>query len=129
MNGTHSITRALMNHGASNSMPDFNCITPLMLACANNDVVHCKILCSKIIEIDAQDENGWTALHYCAFANAAKCTTFLINEGANRNIKDGNNRKPLHVARFKQSGDVEALLEDMKSKLADMGEELEQAEQ
>jgi ankyrin repeat protein len=128
LNGTHAISRSLLSHGASNSMADFNCITPLMLSCVGDDVLHCKILCSKLLDIDVQDENGWTALHYCALSNAGKCAAFLINEGANRNIKDGNNRKPIHLARLKESLNVTSALEDMKSRLADMGEEEEDEE-
>lgn len=122
LNGTHAISRHLMSYGASNNLGDFNCITPLMLACLNNDVVHCKILCSKLIDYDVQDENGWTALHYCALSNSGKCAAYLIDQGADRNIKDGNRRKPIHLAKFKESLDVIAVLEDMVSRLNDMGE-------
>lgn len=45
--GNHSITNLLLRHRASVNMPDFKCITPLMIAASLNDVKHCDILCTK----------------------------------------------------------------------------------
>lgn len=118
LNGTHAISKLLIQHGADERMSDFKCMTPLMVATSKNDVIHCQILLNKIIDIDSQDENGWTALHHAAQHNAAACCALLISEGADRNIKDMNKRKPIHIAKFKNYGDSISALEDLKSRLA-----------
>eukprot|EP01039_Chlorochromonas_danica_P001790 gene1791-1956_t len=108
--GNHSITKLLLRHHASVNMPDFKCITPLMIAASLNDVKHCEILCTKFAELDIQDENGWTALHYGAMTNAVAAVRFLVEQGANKNLRDRNKRKPLHLAKFKNFGECIAVL-------------------
>lgn len=115
---TLSITRYLLRCQASVDLCDFHCVTPLMTACANSDVSHCKLILDKRPNIDAQDENGWSALHYAAFGNAFGCINLLLEEGADRNLKDANKRKPIHIARHKNNGESIAALEDLQSRIA-----------
>ena len=106
----HLISQNLINYNASVDMPDFQCITPLMLAASQGDIVHVKMLIDKAAEVDARDENGWTPLHYATNANAVKCVVYLMREGANRHVRDLQKRRPLDIARFRDFGDIIALL-------------------
>lgn len=108
--GNHAMTALLISHGASVNMPDFKCITPLMVAASLNDAHHCEILTQHFAEPDIQDENGWTALHYATMANAISCVGFLVEIGADKNIKDINKRKPIHFAKFKEYGEIISIL-------------------
>lgn len=110
MSKAHLITQTLIQNNASVDMPDFKCVTPLMLAAANSDIAHLKLLIDKAAEVDARDENGWTPLHYAANANALKCCKYLMREGANRHLRDLQKRRALDIARFRDFGDVIALL-------------------
>lgn len=106
----HGISQLLLDNGANPNMPDFKCISPLMIAVSKNDVRHCQMLLRRNAELDVQDENGWTALHYGVMANALDCMQYLITEGADKNIKDMNKRKALHLAKYLQHGNCIALL-------------------
>ncbi len=116
--GSSTISELLLNHGASVNMPDFKCITPLMIATSLNDLPMCQLLCSRLeVELDIQDENGWSALHYGSMTNAVECVKFLIAEGADKRLRDVNQRKALHLAKFKQHGECVAVLSSAASKV------------
>jgi len=116
---THYISQALIRNGASVNLCDTKCVTPLMIAAVNNDPQHCKMLCDKLADFDAQDENGMTPLHFAAYGNAADAAAYLIKQGARRDIKDMNKRKAIHLARFLNHGNAVAALEDIKTRIAD----------
>jgi hypothetical protein len=115
LGGTLNISAILLKFSASVDMPDFQCVTPLMLACSLGDVKHCQLLCSRLAEVDAQDENGWSPLHYAVKANSPAVITLLLKEGANRSIRDLNRRRPLDLARFFDFGECIALLSSLES--------------
>jgi len=115
---SYSAAELLIEHKADVNLSDANGVTPLMIACSLADENIAKLLISKKAILDAVDKNGWTSLHYCAFSGSKECTIALIDEGADRSLCDLNNRRPLHVARYKDHGDVVAILEDYVSKLA-----------
>lgn len=117
LNRTTEISQYLVNAGASVNFADYQSVTPLMLAASIDSISQCKILCSKRIRVDAQDFNGWTALHYCACFNSREVMQYLIvEEGANRIIKDNNKRKPVDIAKFKNHGECIAILSDRSTK-------------
>lgn len=115
-NGTIEITRLLLQSGANANAVDNQCVAPLMLAATRNDVKHCQFLCMAFADVDVQDDNGWTALHYAAYGNAPEVIYYLLSEGANRHLKDRNRRKPMHIAKFKNHGNCIAAL-STKSKI------------
>ena len=115
-NGTLDISKLLLQSGANANTVDNQCVSPLMLAAAKNDVKHCKLLCAALADVDVQDDNGWTALHYAAYGNAPDVIYFLLGEGANRHLKDRNRRKPMHIAKFRHHGNCVAAL-STKSKI------------
>jgi ankyrin repeat protein len=111
LNRNIEMVKSLVIASASVGMCDFQCITPLMLACSKGDLTCVKIFCNKFADVDDQDENGWTALHYCCQANAPKVIRYLIyEEGANRHLKDHRKRKPIDFAKFLDHGECVALL-------------------
>ncbi len=110
-NGTHQMSVMLLKRGSNPNAVDFQCVSPLMIAASRNDAKHVRMLCSVLADVDIQDENGWTALHYAAFMDAPDAINALLAEGASRLIKDRNKRKPLHIARFKKHGNCIASLE------------------
>ena len=116
------LNKLLLLSGADPSFGDFNCVTPLMMATMVNDVDTVRFICKaklkSILDTDVQDLNGWTALHYGAFRDAAESIKVLVDNGADREIRDMNSRKPLHIARHFNNGDAIAKLEDVKSRIA-----------
>ena len=116
------IVQMLLSRGASVKLCDFKCMTALMAACAGGDsnMPIISILVEQYnADVDVQDENGWTALHYAVYANAPEIISFLLNTwGANRNIRDYKRTKPIQLALIKKYGQCVACLEDLKSKMA-----------
>lgn len=69
------------------------------------------------IDINTQDENGWSALHYSAFRGHAEIVIILLKENVIPNLKEKKNQQtPLHLAAASGSSrTVEALLTLPKS--------------
>lgn len=107
LNKNYEISNFLLSAGANADTVDFQCISPLMIAAAQNDVQHCTTLCQCNVDLDVQDEHGWTALHHAAANNAPDAIFFLLEEGANRDFRDRNKRKAVHIAKFKKHGECE----------------------
>jgi len=129
----------ILGRGAFVNMADLRCVTPLMMAVSNNLALASMVMINKLAELDAVDENGWSALHYAAYAGYPKCVKVLVNNAADRYLRDNNKRRPLHIARFRDDvikknppitkaeraallnvnhGECIAALEDAKSRIA-----------
>jgi len=120
LNGREDICKLLVDAGAKCDFGDFHAVTPLMLASSRELAKTLSYMINKnrpFPDLDAQDDNGWTCLHYAAFGNASQCCRILVDYGADRAIKDKNKRKAIHLAKFNDYGDCESALEDVKSKL------------
>ena len=63
------------------------------------------------MEIDEQDDYGYTALHYCALLGHFKCASLLVQQEANVNLKDDNQKTPLDLAALSGNKDMISLLE------------------
>ena len=124
MQGKLPINQMLIAAGADPGYGDFKACTPLMMAAAAKDHRTIKYICGLRIklELDAQDFNGWTALHYAASTDGWKAIKELLAAGADRHITDLNKRKALHIAKMHEFGDSMAQLEDTKSRLAALDE-------
>ena len=46
-----------------------------------------------------------TALDYAVHSNSIRCLKLLLREGANRDIKDMNGKKPIHFAKYYNYGE------------------------
>lgn len=134
----------LLSFGASPHMCDNKCTTPAMLTAANNLNFCLGMLLQRLVDVDAVDDRGWSALHYAAYAGFPGPVKLLISNGANRRIHDHHHAIPLDIARFRDDwikknppitkkeffamknvdhDKCVAALEDAKSRMADMGED------
>jgi len=119
LNRTIEISKSLLMAGSSVNFADFQSVTPLMFIASTNDMEHCRLLCTKSVDTDTQDYNGWTALHYCACYNSLEVMNYLlVKEGADSTIRDMNKRKPVDIAKFKNHGECVALLSTNIRRLA-----------
>ena len=119
--GDFNMNRILLQNGADPNYGDFDCVTPLMMAAGKNDEATVRFMCNsviKILDMDLQDLNGWTALHYAAYRNGFRAIKVLLENGANRDLRDVNGRKALHIAKHFERNDCIAALEDIKSRMA-----------
>jgi ankyrin repeat protein len=62
-------------------------------------------------DLDAQDKNGWTALHFAAQEGDAEVVELLIAAGASLNVRDKYGNTPLFraVMSYRGVGDVPAI--------------------
>ena len=72
----------------------------LMIAIKDNNIGAVRALLPNIddAELDLQDENEFTALHYAALRNEPKIVNMLLLEGANPNKENMFGMTPLHYA-------------------------------
>ena len=67
-----------------------------------------KSLLGQGVDVNGQNENGWTPLHHAAIHNSnATVVEYLISQGADVNARDEVGRTPLHNAAL--SGSVEII--------------------
>lgn len=52
------------------------------------------------LNLDLQDDSGWTALHFAAQENSPEIIELLAGSKANLNIQEENGRTPLFIAIF-----------------------------
>jgi hypothetical protein len=82
--------------------------------------------------VDLQDEEGRTALHFAVGYGEIECAKLLISKGANINLKDHNSNTPLHYAAgYGQADSVKLLVDngvDKEAKNADEKTAFEVAE-
>lgn len=81
--------------------------TPLMWAAMNNQVSVMNLILKFGAYINAQDDDGWTALHFAAASDSYKAAEMLLNNKANANIKNLDEKKPIDIA---NDTDMQALL-------------------
>ena len=71
------------------------------------------LLQEKATDVNAQDENGRTPLHYTATNGESGLAEMLIAAGADVNIRDDDGNTPLHLAARNSFADIaEMLLEN-----------------
>ena len=63
------------------------------------------------IEIDAQSDSGWTALHCAAYCGSADCVLVLLEAGASALLKDEEGRTALELARDRNKSEVVAVMQ------------------
>jgi ankyrin repeat protein len=97
------MTKALLEHGANPNVRDFEQATPLIRAVFNGDKEIVELLLSHKAEVNAQDKNGRSALHWASLAvqnnrDMTPITQLLIVAGADVNVRDNAGRTPLQLA-------------------------------
>ncbi|MDN5216020.1 ankyrin repeat domain-containing protein [Fulvivirgaceae bacterium BMA12] len=58
-------------------------------------------------EVNYQDRNGYTALHFCGQEQITEVAKILLDHGADPNIKDEHGNSPLWTALFNARGNFE----------------------
>ena len=69
-----------------------------------------EIIAQKNVDINYQNENGWTALHYSCDEGNLKITEILIKAHCDVNIKNNEKKTPLHYSVTKGYFDITKLL-------------------
>ncbi|KAL5415409.1 hypothetical protein PMIN03_002740 [Paraphaeosphaeria minitans] len=73
--------------------------TPLMMACSRKEAdAIVSLLISKDADVNAKNNNGQTALHFCASKNHLDLARTLLKEKATARVKDKRGQLPLHRA-------------------------------
>ena len=70
-----------------------------------------RLLGNRGVDVNAQDVSGNTPLHCAAESNALSCVQVLLALGADRTIKNEENKTPLSIAREMENHSIAALLE------------------
>lgn len=109
---TKTVLAILESYSAKNTKDIVNTVdntgtTPLMWAAMNNRVSVMNLILKFGAYINAQDDDGWTALHFAAASDSYKAVEMLINNKANANIKNLDEKKPVDIA---SDTDIQALL-------------------
>lgn len=68
------------------------------------DLMVSSLLDLKVIDIDAQDDSGNTALHYCVEKNDLRSVEKLCANGCKVNLANSEGQTPLHLAASKSIG-------------------------
>ncbi|NWR41972.1 ANR55 protein, partial [Regulus satrapa] len=91
---------SLLRNGAKQNIPDKNGRLPLHAATAEPDVRLLILLLqqSNLSEINHQDNEGMTSLHWAAFHNRPQHTQTLLHKGADPTLVDKDFKTALHWA-------------------------------
>lgn len=79
--------------------------TDLHYAARDANVTEVAKLVASGCDVNAEDQNGWTALHFAAQAQCERTCTLLIKLGAKIDPEDKFGKTPLSVAVFNARGD------------------------
>lgn len=122
--GSKDLAEILINKGATVNLkgPSGSTITALMWAVRNNNVEMpyetylevameiVNMLLKNGVEINAQNEEGRTALMYAVSEGSKELTEILIKNGANVNLKDINGDTALIIAIGNENEEISELL-------------------
>ena len=78
--------------------------TPAMSAAVHGYKEVLDYLISKKVDLNAQDEDGWTALHFAVMANAASSVKALLAAGAKTDIKNSDGDTAEMLAQGSKAG-------------------------
>ncbi|KAF1775856.1 Ankyrin repeat-containing domain [Phytophthora cactorum] len=77
-NGHFDVVRLLLEHGADPDLAGFNDCSPTLIAVDSGRADIVKLFLDHKASIDAQDNDGDTALHECAYENQLDCARILL---------------------------------------------------
>ena len=88
--------------------------TDLHYAAAENDFAKAQALIKSEFDVNAKDDNQWTALHFAAQSDSLHVAKLLLEAGAEVDPTDSYGNTPLATAVFnyRGSGDLIALLRE-----------------
>lgn len=85
--------------------------TPLMMAVSFNNFEVVEYLLSVGANINKQDLNGVSSMHYAVSRNLLKMASLLKSKHADLDLKDKIGRTPLDIAKEKEFAEIKNLLE------------------
>lgn len=97
--GHDLLANTLLSFGADPLRKGYEGRTPLHMSCLSGYIECCrKLLQIEVVDLNATDDSGKTALHCAAYIGSAECLDLLVSSGADYNIIDKVGRLPLHYA-------------------------------
>ena len=109
--GYTEITRELLAHAANPNLADVYGWSPLMRAVYEDRESVVKLLVQNPeTDINHIGENGITSLHIATVQGNLKLAATLLNNGADRTIRDESGRTPYEIARFNKEAELQDLL-------------------
>ncbi len=107
--GFYDIVEILIQNGVDANKKHGNDLTPLIWAAGSTDdtpqidaVKTLQVLIDNNAQIDHQDNLGMSALMYAAKQNSLEITKFLVESGANKNLKNNENKKAIELTKSKE---------------------------
>ncbi|CAB0030124.1 unnamed protein product [Trichogramma brassicae] len=97
------VVELLLRHGADPNRANVSGETPLHVICKNHSDDLAEIFCDasekvgQRLRIDAQDERGWTPLHFALIRRNSRLVELLLRRGADPNLADEDGTSPLHL--------------------------------
>lgn len=110
--GHEEVTTFLLDRGADASVRDREGMTPLLRAASHGRLAVVRLLFQHMGRegLDHRDEQGQTIMHHAAYIRHPGLVAFLLSEGADATVRDGNGMTPLMVAATGAHLDVMPLL-------------------
>lgn len=104
-NNNYDLAKYLLECNVSADFLDDNSLSPLQQALTSLNIPFIELFIEAKAGLDTQDNNGNTPLHYICSGEYAEMAPFaqdilewLLNEGANPNLKNSSGETPLHLA-------------------------------
>ena len=91
----------MLEHGANISALDREKNSPIHYAAAKGDVTILHMMLgarSNVSELNNQNAEGETPLHWAVSHNRVECAKFLLERGAEKNIPNASGESPLDIA-------------------------------
>lgn len=111
-NGNLNTIKNLISEGANvNAKGTLVGISPMHLAVENQDIDFIEFLLSKKADINNTDGQGRTPLFWASYSGYSDVVRYLIDQGANVNIKNQDGKTALDIARDKSHYIIVMLLE------------------
>ena len=104
-NGDEQVARNLIS-STEIDMPDGENCTPLIWASFHNRPELLTWILENNGNVDHQDRNGYTALHYVSQERLPNIAQILLNAGAKTELRDAYGNTPLWTASFNAHGDL-----------------------
>lgn len=105
--GNYEIFQKLMDNGANLNSNNINGLNVLHLSVQGNRLNIITLLMEKyIFDVNKQDNQGNTALHWAVYFNNQQCIDYLLHYNININITDNNSCTAMDIAIKRENEDL-----------------------